>query len=88
MKIVIHEDDVRVEALGGTAKPARRQNQLASRAFRSVFYKYCRQSKSAAYTGVAVKSRISAGTFTVRAAERTELEFRVSKETKVSGLFR
>lgn len=59
--IVIREDDVHVEA--SAAKPARRQNQLTSRAFRSVFYKYCRQSKCAANTGVVVKSRkISADT--------------------------
>ncbi|KOC61750.1 hypothetical protein WH47_03007 [Habropoda laboriosa] len=61
------------------ANPARRQNQLASRAFRSVFYKYCRQSKSAANTGVAVKSRIPAGTVTGQLHQRVELRFSVSR---------
>ena len=71
-----------VEASARAAKPARRQNQLASRAFRSVFYKYCRQPKSAVNTGVAVKSRIPADTFTVTAAERSET--RVSRALKTN----
>ncbi|KYN20141.1 hypothetical protein ALC57_07431 [Trachymyrmex cornetzi] len=35
---------------GCAGKPARRQDQLANRAFRLAFYKYCRQANSAPNT--------------------------------------
>ncbi|EGI71047.1 hypothetical protein G5I_00156 [Acromyrmex echinatior] len=35
---------------GCASKPARRQDQLANRAFRLAFYKYCRQANSAPNT--------------------------------------
>lgn len=75
--IVIHEDDVHVEA--SAAKPARRQNQLTSRAFRSVFYKYCRQSKCAANTGVVVKSRKISADTVLQLHGRVQFDFIVEK---------
>lgn len=81
--IVIREDDVHVEA--SAAKPARRQNQLTSRAFRSVFYKYCRQSKCAANTGVVVKSRKISADTVLQLHGRVEFD-RGEKPKYISGV--